>query len=123
VAVTAALAASVGTAFISDAHARERVFGGSWSSFFSSSSSSSVAGAVACYVYRNTQHVTDYAQYKALRYGLEHVKFNVDGKSVGAQDLLVASILKQGPGLQGTRIAEDPAAVLAYGRSRLERTT
>jgi hypothetical protein len=74
-----------------------------------------VAGAIAMYAYRNRQDVVDYVQYKAIRFGLDHTKFNVDGKTITGQDLLVGSILKNFPGLEGTRVAEDPAAVLAYG--------
>lgn len=80
-----------------------------------------VAGAVAYFVYRNAPDIRDYAEYKVIRFGLEHAKFNVDGKSVSAQDLWVASILQQAPGLQGSRIAEDPAALLAYGFTAMDR--
>lgn len=70
-----------------------------------------LASAVAYYGYAHKNDL----KYKAVRYGLQHVSVNVNGRHVSAEEAISSAILRQAPYLRGTRLAEDPAALLTYG--------
>lgn len=70
-----------------------------------------VAGA---YTYYAHQHKSD-IKYKAVKYGLQHTSLKINGQTKTAEQLISDGILIKAPFLAGTRIADDPAALLAYG--------
>jgi len=70
-----------------------------------------VAAAVGYYGVRLKQDVG----YIATRAVLQNTVIMVDGEPRTAESLITAAVLEQFPMLEGTRLAEDPAAVMAYG--------
>jgi hypothetical protein len=75
-----------------------------------------IAGAVAAtavgyYAYEHRDEI----QYKAIKLGMENVRVPVNGELTSVEDLYTVQILQRAPYLKGTKIAEDPAALLAYG--------
>ncbi len=70
-----------------------------------------VAGGVAYYAYTHQDDI----KYKTFRYGMDNIRIPLNGRTVPASEVVSKAILQQAPYLRGTRIAEDPAAVLAYG--------
>jgi len=76
-----------------------------------------VASAVAYYGYKHK----DDLKYMAFKHGLQKVTVNVNGRAMTAEAAISRSILAQAPYLRGTSVAEDPAAVLAYGVTGLAK--
>ena len=71
-----------------------------------------MAAAGAAY-YIHTHH--NEVKYNVINYGLEQTKVPVNGQQVPLKNVITSAVLRQAPYLEGTKLAEDPAAVLAYG--------
>jgi len=70
-----------------------------------------VAGAVAFYVH---QHKSD-IEYRVLDYGLDHVQIPTRTGPKSLSAVYTDAVLGRAPYLEGTDLAEDPAALLAFG--------
>jgi len=70
-----------------------------------------IASAVAYYSYKNRDDI----KYKATRHIFENVEVSVNGRNGKLGNVISQAILEKAPYLEGTDIAEDPAAIIAYG--------
>lgn len=85
---------------IRDPRFRDRVFEGA-----------AVGSAVAYYAYKNQ----DELEYRATKHLFENVYVPTENGGTPIGELITTAILQQAPELRGTQLAEDPAAVIAYG--------
>ncbi len=69
------------------------------------------ASAVAYYSYTHQ----DELKYRALNKGLETITVPVNGQNKNLGQLYTEQVLQIAPSLEGCQLADDPAAVLAYG--------
>ncbi len=69
------------------------------------------AAGVAYYIHKHRDDI----QYRAINYGLEHTMVKVGNQRVPLKQIITSQIISRAPYLRGTRLAEDPAASLAYG--------
>ena len=69
------------------------------------------ASAVAYYAYKNK----DELKYKLVKFGLKNTMITVHGQKKSLHTVISGAILDRAPFLRGTKLGEDPAAVLTYG--------
>ena len=70
-----------------------------------------IGAAVAYYGYTHSHQI----KYQVARTVLQNTVITVDGTPRTAEQLITDAVLSQVPMLAGTRLAEDPAAVLVFG--------
>ncbi len=70
-----------------------------------------VAAGTGIAIYQNRDDI----KYIALRNGMQAVHVQVNGETKSAEDIYRDAVLARAPYLAGTTIADDPAAMMAYG--------